>query len=248
MKSFYEFKNQTETSSDLYMYGDIVSENTPDWWTGEVSETATDLKTFKEAVDGLGEGSTLNIYINSGGGSVFAASTMVSMLKRARERGAKIITHIDGLAASAASFFPMASDECHIYSNSMLMMHKPLSFMWGYYNSTELKKLEDELNAIEDGVLIPLYEGKSKDLSHQQIKNLVAAETWMNAQQMADTFNGFILHEEEKQAVACVSKCFDRYLNTPAAYLKPQSNPVPNASPDYSEFENKLKNISKKGD
>ena len=120
--------------------------------------------------------------------------------------------------------------------------------MWGYYNSTELKKLEDELNAIEDGVLIPLYEGKSKDLSHQQIKNLVAAETWMNAQQMADTFNGFILHEEEKQAVACVSKCFDRYLNTPAAYLKPQSNPAPNASPDYSEFENKLKNISKKGD
>ena len=91
---FYEFKNQTEISTDLYIYGDIVAENSPDWWTGEVSETATDLKMFKEAVDGLGEGSTLNIYINSGGGSVFAASTMVSMLKRARERGAKIITYL----------------------------------------------------------------------------------------------------------------------------------------------------------
>lgn len=244
---FYEFKNQTEISTDLYIYGDIVAENSPDWWTGEVSETATDLKMFKEAVDGLGEGSTLNIYINSGGGSVFAASTMVSMLKRARERGAKIITYIDGLAASAASFFPMASDECHIYQNSMLMIHKPLSMLFGYYNSSELKKLEDELNAIEDGVLIPMYENKCKELSHQQVKNLVAAETWLNSQQIVETFNGFILHEEEKQAVACVSKCLSRYLNTPAAFLTPEKSNKPIQTPDYSDFENKLKSIKKEG-
>lgn len=243
---FYEFKNQTDTSTDLYMYGDIVSENTPDWWTGEVSETATDLKKFKEAVDGLSSGDVLNIYINSGGGSVFAASTMVSMLKRAKERGATIISHIDGLAASAASFFPMVSNECHIYSNSMLMVHKPLAVLWGYYNTTDLKKLENELDSIEDGVLIPLYEARSKNMSKQQIKNIVAAETWMNAQQIVETFDGFILHEEEKQAVACISSCFDKYLRTPAAFLAAKDPLKPVIKPDYSEFENKLKQIERK--
>ena len=240
----FDFKNQTETSTDLYIYGDIVSENLPDW-NGNVSETAVDLKAFKEAVDKLGAGQTLNIYINSGGGSVFAASTMVSMIKRAQERGAKVISYIDGLAASAASLFPMVADEAHIYSNSMLMIHKPLAGLLGYYNAGELHKLADELDAIENGVMMPLYNSKSK-LSAQRTKNLVNAETWMNAEQILETFDGFVLHDEEKKAAACVSEYFAKYSRTPSGLMSQPAPVTPIKKPDLSAYENKLKSLKRK--
>lgn len=228
----YEFRNQTETSEDLYIYGDIVSENVPDW-EGNIDENAVDLKMFKEKMEGLGAGKTLNIYINSGGGSVFAASAMISMIKRAQDKGARVIAYVDGIAASAASFFTMAANETHLYRNSMIMIHKPMSFMFGYYNAAELSKIIGALDALEKGVLMSLYMSRAK-ISEQRIRNMVAAETWMNADQIVETFDGFVLHEEAKNIAACASKYFDRYLNTPDAVAASTAKKPVNLS-DYRE-------------
>ena len=202
MPKFYEIKNQTETSSDLYIYGDIVTEK----WSDK-DETSTDLKSFRELVEGLTDGQTLNIYLNSGGGSVFAASAMVSMLKRAQARGVKVVSYIDGLAASAASLFPMVSDETHIYSNSMIMIHKPIMLVVAVMNANDLTKCADELESIENGTLIPIYKSRTK-LSDQKLKNAIANETWYTADEIMENFEGFTLHEEEKAAAACTSVLF----------------------------------------
>lgn len=66
LKQFLTVKNETLTSADLYFYGDIVS----DWWGAW-----TDADQYPEAIRDFltaQEGKNLNIYINSGGGSVFA--------------------------------------------------------------------------------------------------------------------------------------------------------------------------------
>lgn len=224
MPKFYEIKNQTETSSDLYIYGDIVTEK----W--DEDETSTDLKSFRELVEGMAGGQTLNIYLNSGGGSVFAASAMVSMLKRAQARGVKVISYIDGLAASAASLFPMVSDESHIYPNSMLMIHKPLiAFFFAVMNADDLTKQANELESIENGTLIPIYKSRTK-LSDQKLKNAIANETWYTADEIMENFDGFTLHDEEKAAAACTSDFFARYKNTPKAFTEdgvPEDAPAP---------------------
>lgn len=62
VEKFYEFKNATETSVDLYFYGDIVS----DWWGAWQEEDQ-----YPEAIKNFlteANGKDLNIYINSGGG------------------------------------------------------------------------------------------------------------------------------------------------------------------------------------
>ncbi len=240
---FYSVKNQTEISTDLFIYGDIVSKKTKDWYTGEVSETDVDLADFKSAVDSLTNGQTLNIYINSGGGSVFAASTMVSMLQRAQASGVKVVCYVDGVAASAASFFPMVADETHIYKNSMLMIHSPMAGLLGYYNAKELRKTISQLDAIESGVLMPLYDDKGK-VSHQQMKNLVEAETWLDSTAIMNTFEGFTLEDNIKDVAACVSDCFQNYRNTPGHLMKKQENPTQIL--DYSEFEDKLNSIKER--
>ena len=65
----------------------------------------------------------MNIYINSGGGSVFAGIAIYNMLKR--YQGKKTV-HVDALAGSIASVIAFAdSDMPTIPSNAYLMIHKP---------------------------------------------------------------------------------------------------------------------------
>src|SRR6185312_15859088 len=66
-KSLINVKNLTSKSADLYIYGEIV-DNT-DWKWDESDVMPDDVKNALEKVDGL---ETLNIYINSPGGSVFS--------------------------------------------------------------------------------------------------------------------------------------------------------------------------------
>jgi ATP-dependent protease ClpP protease subunit len=251
------FKNITSTSADLYFYGAIVDEKTADWWTGEVSKTDIDTMELKEELDNLNGITDLNIFINSPGGSVFASSTMVSMLNRFRENtGAKIHSFVDGLCASASTYLLMVADDVNFYKNSMMMIHKPMSMAWG--NANELQKEIDTLNTLEDNVMIPMYMNKSK-VSEEEIKDLINNETWFSANPkdknyIENYFNVNML-DETKEAVACVSKnLFKNYKNVPETYKnmfhdkqepKQQKEVVENQSIDYSYFENKLVSIKK---
>ena len=154
-------KNVGGNEADFYVYGDIVDERYPDYWTGEKSETEVDPMKLKEELDELNGVSDLNVYINSGGGSVFASSTMVSMLKRLKNDGVRIHAFIDGLCASASTYLFMVADDMNIYQNSIMMIHKPMTVTWG--NADELQKDINTLNTIENDMMIPMYMSKAKD-------------------------------------------------------------------------------------
>lgn len=210
-KKFYEFKNITSSDADLYVYGEIVQDDI-DWWTGESDPTLVGLQTFKEELDNLGNIKNLNMYINSPGGDVFVASTMISMLNRFKQNGKTINAFVDGLSASAASFLMMVADEINLYKNSVVMVHKPMSFAYG--NANEMQKTIDALNKIEDSVMMPMYMGKAK-ASEKEIKELIDEETWLGTSDMNKYFNVTLL-DEEKVAVASIkSNLFKNYKNVP---------------------------------
>lgn len=236
------FKNIASSSADLYVYGEIVDEK---WWESDV-----DAKDVRDAIEGLTNGSVLNIYVNSPGGSVFVASAMTSMLERAKERGVTINAYVDGLAASAASFLIMAADNIIMYKNSMMMIHKPMSMAWG--NANDLQKTIDALNTIEEAVMMPLYEKKAiGDL--ETIKEMINNETWLTADETAEFFN-VILSENEANIAACADReLLGNYRNVPEALIK---TPEPVEEPevtdteeeeiiDYSRFEESIKKLRK---
>ena len=212
-KGFFEFKNITSTEADLFIYGEIVQEKSVDWWTGEeVSDTEVALMDFKKELDSLGNIQKLNLYINSPGGDVFTASTMISMLERQKDKGTEINAYVDGLSASAASFLMFVADNIYLYKNSIVMVHKPMSYAVG--NANDMQKTIDALNKIEDSVMIPMYLSKAK-CDEAKIKELIDAETWLSSTEMQEYFNVTVLNEE-KVAVACISsKLFDKYKNVP---------------------------------
>lgn len=211
-KKFYEFKNITSSEADLFIYGEIVQEKSVDWWTGEESQTDVGLMDFKEQLDSIGNVQKLNLYINSPGGDVFTASTMISMLQRLKDKGTTINAYVDGLSASAASFLMMVADNINLYKNSTVMIHKPMSFAFG--NANEMQKTIDVLNKIEESVMIPMYMNKSK-VDEEEIKSIINAESWFSAKEMGKYFNVTLL-DEEKTAVASISSnLFKNYKNVP---------------------------------
>ena len=235
---FYDIKNIIPgKSADLYIYGQIVTDNT-NWWTGEKDDTVVGLKDFKEELDSLEDIVDLNIYLNTPGGEVFVATTMCSMLQRLKDKGIKIHTFVDGLCASAGTFILMMGDDINLYKNSIVMIHKPILSCYG--NVFDFEKGIDILNTIENSTMLPLYMTKAKK-SEEEIKEKINDESWMGADETQEYFDVIIL-ENENKAVACVDKdIFKNYKHVPDNLQNLLNKPQ---KIDYLAFEERLKQLN----
>lgn len=197
LTDFLQIKNATETSADLFFYGDIVSN-----WYGAWDDTD---QYPEKVIDFLKEheNKDLNIYLNSGGGSVFAGIAIYNMLKR--HNGAKTV-YVDGLAGSIASVIAMAGDRIVVPKNSFIMIHKPLVGVVG--NANDLREQADLLDNIEQAIINVYQENLLEGIDIETIKEMVNAETWLNGEEASKYFN--IELAEENQAIAKVES---EYLN-----------------------------------
>lgn len=254
MKRFFEVKNITQASADIYIYGAICLEKDVNFWTGETIESDTDvyLMDFKKALDEIGNVSLINLYVNSPGGDVFVTSTIISMLRRIKDKGTKIEVFVDALAASAASFLIMIADNIHIYKNSMIMVHKPMTF--GYGNSIDLQKIIDELEQVENSTIVPMYMNKAKEgVTEEEIKDLIANESWLGAKEIEKYFD-VVLEEDAKSVAAYINeKIFANYKHVPKELLKanideekPEEEQQEETQPENEEMqeENKAEEIN----
>ena len=145
----------------------------------------------------------INIYINSGGGSVFAGMAIYNMLKR--HQGHKTV-YVDGLAGSIASVIAMVGDRIVVPKNSFIMIHKPLVGVIG--NANELREQAELLDNIEQAI-INVYEDKLVEGANiEDIKTMVDEETWLNGEECLQYFN--IELAEENKAIAKVDS---EYIN-----------------------------------
>jgi ATP-dependent Clp protease protease subunit len=204
-KRYWKFQNKTAKIGELMIYGYIMDEK---WADEDVTP-----KEFKNQMDALGEIDTLNVYINSGGGSVFAAMAMVSMLKRHK---AEKTVYVDGIAASAASFF-VGAGKVKMPSNAMIMIHNPMTI--GIGNANDFRKLADDMDKIRESMLA-IYEEKTA-LTHDEIIAMLDAETWMTAAEALEY--GFADEiEESKQIAASIDgdKLFTNGIETDLSKFK----------------------------
>lgn len=208
-KKFWNFKALDENTAELTLYGEISDIS---WWGDEVTP-----KQFKEDLDALGDIDTLNVYINSPGGDVFAGQAIYSMLKRHK---ATINVYVDGLAASIASLIAMAGDKVIMPANAMMMVHNPWTFAFG--NANDFRKLADDMDKIRDSMVVA-YESRSA-LTTEEIIELLDAETWLSAEDCLEY--GFCDEiEETKEIAACVdTKYFSMYKNIPESFKEVENS------------------------
>ncbi len=209
---FYEFKNKTNDSVDLYVYGDIVSGSLK--W----DDTDVTISDFKEQLDNLGDSKTLNMYVSSCGGDVFTTQAMVSNLKRCKDSGVTINAYLDGISASCASWLSLVADNVYAYQNSILMIHRPMSCCCG--NADDMQKQIDTLDTIENNVMIPIYMDKAKDtLTEDKLKDMLSQETWLGAEDMVNYFDITLLDEEKAISNKVNMDLVNKYKNAPKDIL-----------------------------
>ena len=108
---------------------------------GLFSDPGTNAEDFARDLKALGKVKTINCRINSPGGSVFEGMTIYNLLAA---HPAKVVVHVDGLAASIASVIAMAGDTINIADNAMIMIHDA----WGVGIGTadEIRKTAEVLD------------------------------------------------------------------------------------------------------
>jgi len=120
---------------------------------------------------------TLEIEINSPGGSILDGYRVYHSLMGMRERGVKVVATGNGIVASMASVIFMAADERRITNGTRIMIHEAQQSISGDSEDHAraakiLDEMSDEIAEIYAGVT-----GASKD----DMRKLMKAETWMGA-------------------------------------------------------------------
>lgn len=153
---------------EVYLY-DVID---ADWGVGA--------RQFVDAITGAT--GSISLHINSPGGDVFEARTMVSALQAARARGVKVTTYVDGLAASAASYVALASDEVVMAEGALLMVHCAWAMTVG--NSADMLSMADLLDKIDQTIAADYSKKTGKPMS--EMIALMEAETWLDANEALD--------------------------------------------------------------
>jgi len=186
-KSWFEIKNTSATASEIYIMGDIVDEQ---WVSEDVTPTW-----FKDELDRLKKADHIHIFVNSGGGSVFAALAIHNMIKNSK---AFVTTHVMGLAASSASWMIMPSNKIVMPKNAFIMLHLPVSGVIG--NKNDFIAAAEILTKVEE-IITDSYLRGGKKLTKDKVTEMMnAGETWLDGQQAFDI--GLIDFVEPPVAVA----------------------------------------------
>ena len=194
-KPFYCVKN--EAVPTLYVYDQI------DAWYG------VSAKQFVQDLNGM-DATEIHVRINSVGGDVFEAKAMATAL---RNHKAKVVTFVDGLAASAATTVAIAGDEVHMAPTAQFMIHNAWSYAAGDYR--DMAKMSDTLKRVNDGIVAE-YADKT-GLSVTQIEQMMNDETWLNGAEALQ--KGFVDVLDETASKASNMWDLSGFKNVPADFL-----------------------------
>lgn len=167
----FRIKNEAEKAT-VYLYGTIGS----DFWSSEESNTA---KNFAKELDGL-KGKPVDIRIDSLGGDVYEGFAIASAIQRYK---GETTAHIDGIAASAASYIAMMADKVVMSSFAQLMIHDAWTYAQG--NAQELADVVAQLAALDSTIAGIISSRSGMELA--DVKKAMDEETWYTAGRGART-------------------------------------------------------------
>lgn len=187
---FWKFRNLAgdDEKAELLLYGDIAERS---WW-----DDAATPKKFAEDLAALGAVKEITVYINSGGGDVFAAQAIGNMLER---NSATVIAHIDGLCASAATIVACHANKVVAAADASYMVHPPSMGVCDYLTAEDMRNCLKALDTIR-GNIVALY-AKKTGRSEDECGTWMDETNWWTAAQAKE--NGFVdeVDDEETDTV-----------------------------------------------
>lgn len=204
MKNWYAIKNQTATSAKISIHNEI----------GFAGISASE---FIRELQALGTVANIDLHIHSPGGNLLDGLAIYSAL---RNHPAKVLGHVDGLAASAASIVLMASDTISMPEDAFLMIHNAQGGAYG--DATELRDMAQLMDKLQNSA-IDIYQQRTA-LNRQAIVDMMSKETWMSAAEAKAL--GFCDEVIGRVGLAAKARSFEDRLKL-----------SPMGAPDFDELE-----------
>ncbi len=205
-QKWYAFKNSSDKSGEveLSIYDEIGA-----FGIG-AKEFIAELREYK--------GQHVHVRINSPGGEIIDGSAIANALNR-HEGG--VTVHIDGLAASMASYIAMSGKPTYMSENALLMIHNPWTLAAG--EADDLRKQADLLDVMKS-TLVRGYQRKS-GMPPEEISKLMDEETWLTA--LEATALGFVDAIEDGIPAAASAKDLRRRFDSFAQRMDETNSVAP---------------------
>lgn len=171
-----EMSADEEGIGDIYIKGPIVAYAWPEYYN------ETDAFSVRKALAGVDDAKVLNIHIDSPGGYLDEAMTIMSEISEhgATQKNAYIME-----CASAATLLTLPCNNVYIYEGGEVMIHNPRGGAYG--TPKQIINYGEGLQKRADSVA-SLY-AKRMGKPVEDIQSMMDAETWMTPQEAVD--NGF---------------------------------------------------------
>jgi ATP-dependent protease ClpP protease subunit len=180
-QDWYRIEASAGSEADVWIYDEIS------WLGVQAEQFVRELNAVKA--------STIRLHINSPGGNVFDGSTIHNAL---RMHPAKVVTHIEGLAASIASYIALAGDEIVIADAAMVMIHDPWAITIG--DADEHRKTQEVLEKVAAN-MAEAYAARL-GVTAEDARGLMRSETWWTAREAVEVgFADAIVGGEDAKAL-----------------------------------------------
>lgn len=200
-----KFWNMTSVSDDegeITLYGDVMSQQPVDWWTGEPEPGLyITPEGFMEDLAAVKDKSRITVKLNSCGGDLYTGIAIHNALKAL---SGEVNVVVEGIAASAASVIMCAGDTVTVYPGSLVMIHGVSVMLWDYLNIQDMKQLMKGMDASERAVA-EIYNAKT-GIAVDTLRSMMTKETWLTGREALDKGFADALKEDENEPEMSMSK------------------------------------------
>jgi len=193
----------------------LIYEDVGEGWFGGVSA-----KQFAGDLKSMGEVKAIDVRINSYGGDVFDG---LAIYRQLADHKARVVVHIDGVAASIASVIAMAGDEINIAAPAFLMIHNAWGMAVG--SPEDMRSVADRLEAVS-GAIADVYTARTKNPS-ADVRAWMDEERWFTAAEAMEA--GFVTRvvDNVERMAASFNPQLHKFKGMPAALVAPVTEVTP---------------------
>lgn len=173
----YRFEQKAEADSyKLYIYDAVRAQGKFNWDTWSYEQSETSAKFFRDKLDEIPDGSTIEVHVNSRGGEVGEGVTIYNLLCQKKNAGCTLIGYVDGMAYSVAMDIVMACSEIRMGYGTSMFLHNPWAEASG--NAEQHRSVASQLDALTDAS-VQLYMSRAKNLTEESLREMMNKETML---------------------------------------------------------------------
>lgn len=174
----FRFEQQADSDTHkLYIYDDVTAYGTFNWSTWEYDESETSANYFREQLSMIPETATIELHVNSNGGSVKEGVAIYNLLKQHK---AEKVCYVDGFAYSIASVICMACDKVIMGLGTSMLIHNMAMSVYG--DAETLRKCADDLDVLMESNR-KIYMARAKNLTEEELTEMMDKETFLTPEQ-----------------------------------------------------------------